>query len=213
MKRAVFTGLFLACLLVSSRCLAWGERGHHVVAEVAARVLGSLAPGTEGGADLAGFFVDRQQIMGHLSYAPDSTWRNTAQKPRIARRLAFPTTTPERLLGAPEELEGSGLEAYLEKVRQLPPDYEQLKRRYEGTENPLPEIYLGPTRLPGKLRLGLPTEIPTTGLLSYLSATPSSTPKCHAQERTRECVKGNPLIQPSDRFLRYHVFNGLWRAL
>ncbi|MGH9804312.1 MAG: hypothetical protein ACRD4D_03990, partial [Candidatus Acidiferrales bacterium] len=133
--------ILLAALLPSSRGLAWGERGHHVVAEAAARLVETIAPAGEDGRALAEFFSDHTLILGNLSYIPDSSWRNAAEKRRIAAMNApHHYFGPERLLGVPPAGAGTEFERYLARVRSLPADYAELKQRYEGTDIALPGV-------------------------------------------------------------------------
>jgi hypothetical protein len=100
-----------------------------------------MAPSNQRGADFARFFLERREILGHLSNIPDTAWRNTAEERRIADiSISHHYFGPERVLGAPEAFEGPALDSYLSKVRQLPSNYVELKERYEGAQNPLPGV-------------------------------------------------------------------------
>lgn len=56
---------------------AWGERGHHLVTRVAARLLaGRLAPATP----LAGVVARKEMLLAHLSNVPDTVWRNQGEE-------------------------------------------------------------------------------------------------------------------------------------
>jgi len=141
MKHRASAVALLLFILTSSQALAWGERGHRVVAEIATRLVGTLAPATEAGADLGGFFLDRREIMGHLSNIPDTAWRNATEERRIeAVSISHHYFGPERVLSAPEAAEGPSFEAYLARVRRLPARYEEFKARYDGSETPLPGV-------------------------------------------------------------------------
>jgi hypothetical protein len=110
-----------------------------------------MAPSNQRGADFARFFLERREILGHLSNIPDTAWRNTAEERRIADiSISHHYFGPERVLGAPEAFEGPALDSYLSKVRQLPSNYVELKERYEGAQNPLPGVVPEQAR---KLRL------------------------------------------------------------
>ncbi|MCI0456297.1 MAG: hypothetical protein L0Z62_04890 [Gemmataceae bacterium] len=111
------------------------------MAEAAARLMASMAPPTDAGRALAQFFADHVHILGHLSYLPDSSWRNTAEERRIyAMNSPNHYFGPERLLGAPPAPDGPAFQEYLAAVRRLPADYQELKQRYEGTDNALPGV-------------------------------------------------------------------------
>jgi hypothetical protein len=59
----------LICLLVyQSSALAWGERGHHTICEVATKLVKNP--------DLKKFLSNRSELMGHLCNVPDIYWRN-----------------------------------------------------------------------------------------------------------------------------------------
>jgi len=140
-KLMVIALSLIAILLSTSRGLAWGERGHHVVAEAAARLVETMAPATPDGRALAEFFSDHSLILGRLSYVPDSSWRNAAEKRRIsAMNSPHHYFGPERVLGAPPAGAGPEFERYLAGVRSLPADYSELRKRYEGTDMALPGV-------------------------------------------------------------------------
>jgi hypothetical protein len=142
-QRSVFVAL-LACLLLESRGSAWGERGHQVITGTAARLMDTVVPATEEGRALARFFADNVHILGHISNIPDTSWRNTAEEPRISDlNSSHHYFGPERLIGPPKSPEGPALEEHLAAVRRLPADYGELKRRYEGTEIALAGVPAG----------------------------------------------------------------------
>lgn len=63
----------LVTVLVAERAYAWGERGHDLVARVAARLVVERA-----GKDRAAlqFFLAKEHQLGHLANVPDIVWRN-----------------------------------------------------------------------------------------------------------------------------------------
>ncbi len=67
----------LLCLLVgsslSSSAYAWGERGHDLIARVAARLIIERSPR---GDDFAALFEMKEHMLGHLANVPDIVWRN-----------------------------------------------------------------------------------------------------------------------------------------
>lgn len=68
----------LLTLLVSassSTALAWGERGHDLVARVAARLVAQ-----RGGAAVAKPFVEKEHMLGHLANVPDIVWRSAGKE-------------------------------------------------------------------------------------------------------------------------------------
>ncbi|MFH1572507.1 MAG: hypothetical protein ABIG68_00900 [Acidobacteriota bacterium] len=144
MYRRIMMTAFIAlpaCLLVGVRGHAWGERGHQVTTQAAARLLDTVAPPTEAGRAMARFFADHVHILGHLSNIPDTSWRNAAEERRIdTMNSPHHYFGPERLLGPPKAVEGPAFEEFLAAVRRLPADYRELKRRYEGAAIALPGV-------------------------------------------------------------------------
>ena len=115
---------------------AWGGRGHHLIGEMAAIAIRSIADG-EGSTDFIRFFQDQNIPLGHVSDIPDLTWKNRDDRPRITG-LNIPThyLDTEFLLGEPS----TPLAPYLERIRKLPDNYSALLSRFEGQSNPLPAI-------------------------------------------------------------------------
>ncbi len=69
----LWTLLFIFCIGHSQLAMAWGERGHDLVARVAARLLiqdHSAAP------QLTQPFAFKEHMLGHLANVPDIVWRN-----------------------------------------------------------------------------------------------------------------------------------------
>ena len=140
-KPIILLSILLGVGLSCSQAFAWGERGHHIVAAMAARMLPDIAPSTDAGKAFARFFTDRSIALGHLAYIPDSSWRNEAGEARIsAMNISNHYFGPERLLGFPASPGGPAFQEFLNKVRQLPADYRELTDLYEGKENALPGV-------------------------------------------------------------------------
>lgn len=71
---ALLVPLLIALSVASSeRALAWGERGHDLVARVAARLIIESAPK---GDDFAAVLQTKEHMLGHLANVPDIVWRN-----------------------------------------------------------------------------------------------------------------------------------------
>lgn len=146
--RAGVSITLIAFVLLPGTARAWGERGHHVVAYTAAKIVREHVPGTAKGLALAKFFSDRAIMMGHLSNVPDTSWKDYGAKRRIsAMNSPNHYFGPERVLGAPSALEGEEFETFLRNVRSLPADYDEFKRRYQGTDNRLPGVPASSRRL------------------------------------------------------------------
>lgn len=92
-KRPV-TGFVLALLLPASGAFAWGERGHHVLCEVATRLVQE-----EG---LKKILLGRSHMMGHLCNIPDIYWRNLRKVPAEANASHF--LSPELLHRSAKDL-------------------------------------------------------------------------------------------------------------
>ena len=136
-NKSLLVWLGFCCLFVSQNGHAWGERGHHLVATTAARLVADFATDPDYEKGIAKFFADRSIQLGHLSNIPDTSWKNSTHKRRISRmNSSNHYFGPERLLGVP----GENWNEYLEQVRNLPADYSLLKERYEGTQNKLPGV-------------------------------------------------------------------------
>ena len=59
--------------LTGERAFAWGERGHDLVARVAARLIIERSPR---GDSYAAVFEQKEHMLGHLANVPDIVWRN-----------------------------------------------------------------------------------------------------------------------------------------
>lgn len=70
-----FLALFLLAFLASSSkyAFAWGERGHDLIARVAARLVVERSPR---GDEFAAVFEQKEHMLGHLANIPDIMWRN-----------------------------------------------------------------------------------------------------------------------------------------
>lgn len=135
------TAFLFFLMIISNSAWGWGERGHHIVGQMAARSAVIEADSVELRANLGTFFSDRAIQMGHMANVPDTSWKDSATEPRISR-MNSPNHYfgPERVLGAPEDLAGPGFERFLSRIKELPADYAVLKERYDGTPNLLPGV-------------------------------------------------------------------------
>ncbi len=71
-RSRAFLLLFLLGNVVSARALAWGERGHDLIARVASRLVMERAPEDDG---FAPIFFYKEHVLGHLANVPDIVWR------------------------------------------------------------------------------------------------------------------------------------------
>lgn len=69
-------------LVVQPQVFAWGERGHHLVTEVAARLVADRFASDD--AAWAEFFQQNELLLAHLSNVPDIVWRSGDQAVRSA---------------------------------------------------------------------------------------------------------------------------------
>jgi hypothetical protein len=68
--------IFIAVLCLSTHAYAWGERGHHSVAIVAARLSAQeLGPDVS----LSRILIDKEFMLAHLANVPDIVWRSIDQ--------------------------------------------------------------------------------------------------------------------------------------
>jgi len=70
--RISFFITFLLNFLVSEVAFAWGERGHDLIARLAARRLSSMPDASA----LHNVMLKKEHMLGHLANVPDIVWRN-----------------------------------------------------------------------------------------------------------------------------------------
>lgn len=81
-KNRFHVGMVVFCAALSSvQALAWAERGHHVICEVASRLVEE--PG------LKKFLLSRQHQLGHVCNIPDIYWRDIRPQNPIADATHF----------------------------------------------------------------------------------------------------------------------------
>jgi hypothetical protein len=141
-KLLFFIGHFLdvtmviACLLVDFRAQAWGERGHHLIGHTAALLMESFSDKEAVDRGLPAFFKDRAHQFGHLSNLPDISWRETSRQSQGAMLANGPThfIDLELLVGLPTK---DNKASYQKLLLGLPLDYSEVRRKFEGTPNPI----------------------------------------------------------------------------
>lgn len=69
--------IFISVATFSSQAMAWGERGHDLIARVAARL---IAEDKEYGKHLGATFVIKEHMLAHLANVPDIVWRNVGKE-------------------------------------------------------------------------------------------------------------------------------------
>lgn len=128
--------LIMFMVLTPSIAWAWGERGHQIVGQMAAKSMSTIMSDDASGHETADQFLKKAFALGHVSNLPDISWRD--QNKRIAK-LNDNTHyfEPEHFIGSLPD-DSSGLDEYVAKIRALPADYSTFKTRYEGTEDVLP---------------------------------------------------------------------------
>ncbi len=110
MKRIGF--IFVLCIgLYSSRSLAWGGRGHHLICDAATFLVKNEK--------LRQFLTARPQVMGHLCNVPDIHWRALSSE-----------QTSKGNPGHYIDVEIIDL-----NISQIPLDYKALVKTYQDTEN------------------------------------------------------------------------------
>lgn len=140
-KMWAFIGPFLnvamviACLLISRHAQAWGERGHHLIGHTAALLMESFSDKEAVDRGLPAFFRDRAHQFGHLSNLPDISWRETTRQSQGELLANGPThfIDLELLVGLPTK---DNKASYQKLLLGLPPDYSEVRRKFEGTPNP-----------------------------------------------------------------------------
>lgn len=189
---AGMTALFLLFAL-PHQARAWGERGHHIIGSMAAKLAAKYLPDSEKGRAAAKFFSDRAIALGHLANVPDTSWKDPDTHYRISKmNSANHYFGPERVLGAPPALEGAEFEAFLERVKALPADYDVFKARYEGTENRLP---------------GVPADRKSLDVYSGLGTTPWRSQQLYTElVRALACARTKEEVRkiPFPGLLAYH---------
>lgn len=141
-KLLFFIGPFLdvtmviACLLIDFRAQAWGERGHHLIGHTAALLMESFSDKEAKDRGLPAFFKDRSHQFGHLSNLPDISWRETTRQSKSALQANGPThfIDLELLVGLPTK---DNKASYQKLLLGLPLDYSEVRRKFEGTPNPI----------------------------------------------------------------------------
>ncbi len=85
-------------LLASSSSWAWGERGHHVICEVATQLVQTP--------EMKAFLLTRSEVMGHLCNIPDIYWRDLGEASKIGDAAHFinPENVGLRLETVPEAI-------------------------------------------------------------------------------------------------------------
>lgn len=128
--------MVIACLLIRPPAQAWGERGHHLIGHTAALLMGSLSEKEAVDRGLPTFFRDRAHQLGHLSNLPDISWRETTRQSQGVLQANGPThfIDLELLAGLPTK---DNKASYQKLLLGLPPDYSEVRRRFEGTPNPI----------------------------------------------------------------------------
>jgi hypothetical protein len=99
--------LLILLLLAPSFCFAWGERGHHTICEVAAKLVKSP--------ELASLLKEKTHMMGHVCNVPDIYWRNLGTVSKSGDATHF--LDPENL-------------GY--SLNNLPTDYQQILTDKQG---------------------------------------------------------------------------------
>lgn len=123
----------ISTLLLSTQIWAWGERGHHIVGEAAARMVDSDMAKHPEFKKLGRFYKNRALQMGHLNNIPDISWKS--QKDKVIKEHNGPThyVDIEHFFGFPKSTKDKAL---LEKIRNLDPDFEKVRKKYDGKKHP-----------------------------------------------------------------------------
>lgn len=118
--------------------LAWGERGHHIVATLAGRSVLVQAPSNRRGKALGQFYSDRALWLGHTSLFPDFLWKDKRTAPRAARmERSTHYFNPEVILGVPKQ-KIADLDEFYQHFGNIDASYEAVKKKYDRQINQLP---------------------------------------------------------------------------
>ncbi|MBI4376202.1 MAG: hypothetical protein HY549_07100 [Elusimicrobia bacterium] len=116
-KTKTFIRIFLSfCLWRAPQAAAWGERGHHAIARIAAM---RVATGTEDEKALAALFRSKAIQLGHLSNVPDTAWRNMDKE---TSALNGPTHYMDA-------------DYWTDDIGSIPLDYQEAFKRFNGKPN------------------------------------------------------------------------------
>lgn len=120
---------------------AWGEKGHHASGYVAAVIAHEHLSADE--QKLFGTaFRERTHQMGHLNNIPDISWKDSRRKTVVKYNGPTHYFDPEVLLGEPldqqKKVTPNHSNEYLEKIKNLEKNFDQLKAQFEGATNTLP---------------------------------------------------------------------------
>ena len=120
-------------ILVSLSTWAWGERGHRLIGETAARSVDNQLANHKDFKKLGLFYEKRALQMGHLNNIPDISWKS--QNNPIIKEHNGPSHyfDLEHFLGFPKK---SNDPEYLEKARNLPDNFGEMRRKYDGKKHP-----------------------------------------------------------------------------
>jgi hypothetical protein len=126
--------LIVFILLKPITAFSWGDIGHEDIALIASRAVNIFLKTEEKNSGLDKFFESRRFIMGYLANVPDTHWRNP-ETMKYVSKIGLPGhyLNVENVLGVP----GKNIEEYLEKIRKIPAQYEDVKKMYNGKPNPL----------------------------------------------------------------------------
>ena len=145
---SILVTALLSCVGFSHEARAWGARGHYLIGFEAAKLVETLVPADAASQNFAKFFSERSELVGHLSNVPDNTWRNKKGMPRVSW-LNSPNHffNPERFLGEPPSLRyPRSWQDYLDRIRNLSPNYMALKSFFNGQPTALPALSDQPIR-------------------------------------------------------------------
>ena len=73
---SVLIFIFACFIPFGEYCYAWGERGHHLISRVAARML-TLSDSADNA--IGDTFLAKEHMLGHLANVPDTVWRNMGE--------------------------------------------------------------------------------------------------------------------------------------
>jgi acyl carrier protein len=126
--------LIVLLLLKPVSAFSWGDIGHEDIVLISSRALNTFLKNDERNSGLDSFFESRRFVMGYLANIPDTDWRDPENMKFIAK-IGLPGhyLNVENVLGIP----GKNIEEYLDKIRNIPVKYEDVKKLYNGKPNAL----------------------------------------------------------------------------